>query len=118
MCLSVVASASSRMTRPVEASASLRLSGGATWMRLPTTSGTRLRSMHALANAVIGAFASPVAPILLARACVALGNEDAAALELDAATAVFDRLGASADVARVAALRNRPALPDGLTARE
>ena len=44
------------------ASLSLTLSGGATWMRLPRTSGTKPRPRHALAKAAIGAFASPVAP--------------------------------------------------------
>ena len=48
----------------------------------------------------------------------ALGDGDAAARELDAAPAVFDQLGAILDAARVAALRGRPALPGGLSARE
>lgn len=56
--------------------------------------------------------------VLLAQACLGLGDEDGAALELDAAAAVFDRVGALADVRQVAELRHRGALPDGLTARE
>ena len=47
-----------------------------------------------------------------------LGDGDAAALELDEAEAVFDRLGATLDRGRMPALRGRPVLPDGLTQRE
>jgi DNA-binding NarL/FixJ family response regulator len=56
--------------------------------------------------------------LLLARAYDALGNQDAAALELDAAEAVFTRLGATLDAKRVAHLRGRTPLPGGLTERE
>jgi len=56
--------------------------------------------------------------LLLARAYDALGNQDAAALELDAAEAVFTRLGATLDAKRVAQLRRRTPLPGGLTERE
>lgn len=56
--------------------------------------------------------------ILLARAYQALGDEDAAELELDAAGAVFERLGAMLDVRTVAELRGRTQLPAGLTDRE
>jgi DNA-binding NarL/FixJ family response regulator len=55
---------------------------------------------------------------LLARAYDALGNQDAASLELDAAAAVFSRLGARLDAERVAHLRGRTSLPGGLTERE
>jgi DNA-binding NarL/FixJ family response regulator len=48
----------------------------------------------------------------------ALGDGDAATLELDAAAAVFDQLGATLDAARVAAQRGRRALPGGLSGRE
>ena len=41
--------------------------------------------------------------MLVARACAALGDEDSAALGLDAARAVFERLGAAPDVAALAA---------------
>jgi DNA-binding NarL/FixJ family response regulator len=40
----------------------------------------------------------------LARACRALGDEESAQLELDAAREVFERLGAAADLAAVSAL--------------
>jgi DNA-binding NarL/FixJ family response regulator len=56
--------------------------------------------------------------VLLARLYDALDDRDAAALELDAAAAVFDRLGAELDVKRVAALRDRPLPPGDLTERE
>jgi DNA-binding CsgD family transcriptional regulator len=56
------------------------------------------------------------ARVLIGRACRALGDEDTAALELEAAREVFSRLGAAPDVARVAALAR--GAPGGLTARE
>ena len=56
--------------------------------------------------------------LLLARAYDALGDPEAAALELDAARAAFEHLGATLDLSNVAALRREPALPDGLTRRE
>ena len=57
---------------------------------------------------------------LLGLACRALDDHDAAALELDAARVVFERLGAAPDVARVDALGEgpRPRGVHGLTARE
>jgi DNA-binding NarL/FixJ family response regulator len=51
--------------------------------------------------------------VLLSRACAALGDDDTAALELDAAREAFTRLGATADLAGLA-----PAERHGLTARE
>jgi ATP/maltotriose-dependent transcriptional regulator MalT len=56
--------------------------------------------------------------VLLARAYRELGDEDAAALELDAAAPVFDRLGAALDAVDVAQLRRGRSLPGGLTERE
>jgi DNA-binding NarL/FixJ family response regulator len=56
--------------------------------------------------------------VLLAQAHVALADHDAAALELDAAEAVFTRLGATLDARRVADLRRPASLPGGLTERE
>ena len=40
--------------------------------------------------------------VLVARACSALGDDDSAALEVDAARAVFARLGAAPDLAALA----------------
>jgi DNA-binding NarL/FixJ family response regulator len=55
--------------------------------------------------------------VLLARAYAELGDADASERELDAATAVFNRLGAVPDAREVAALRGGKH-PGGLTARE
>ncbi|MFE0647956.1 LuxR C-terminal-related transcriptional regulator [Streptomyces sp. NPDC059534] len=59
--------------------------------------------------------------MLLAAACRAAGDEEAARLELAAAGSVFERLGAVPDARRAAALLSggkRRRLPGGLTARE
>lgn len=58
--------------------------------------------------------------VLLALTCRALGDDDAARLELDAAEHVFERLGAGPDLARVRSLRAAPFSPDPepLTPRE
>lgn len=59
------------------------------------------------------------ARVLVGLACRALGDEDALALELEAAREAFARLGATPDLARVDALLGRPgADARGLTARE
>ncbi len=60
------------------------------------------------------------ARVSLAQACRALGDEDTAALELDAARDVFVQLGAARDAARAEALARVGAGSDdhGLTARE
>jgi DNA-binding CsgD family transcriptional regulator/tetratricopeptide (TPR) repeat protein len=51
---------------------------------------------------------------LIASACVALGDEDTAAMELDAARGAFEQLGASSDLVEIGAAKTR----GGLTARE
>jgi DNA-binding CsgD family transcriptional regulator len=57
--------------------------------------------------------------MLLGRALRAAGHEEDARLELRAALAAFERLGAGADAGRAAGLLAGPAaLPGGLTARE
>jgi DNA-binding CsgD family transcriptional regulator len=56
--------------------------------------------------------------LLAAEAYRALGDEDRAGLELDAAEAVFARVGAEADLRSLAHLRRSATLPDGLTPRE
>jgi len=58
--------------------------------------------------------------VLVALACRALGDEDGAEMELDAARATFELLGAAVDLARVQALLRTTELParDGLTGRE
>jgi DNA-binding NarL/FixJ family response regulator len=56
---------------------------------------------------------------LIGLACRALGDEESARLELDAAHAQFDRLGAALDAERVARLLHPPPAAHGsLTARE
>jgi DNA-binding NarL/FixJ family response regulator len=58
--------------------------------------------------------------VLLGQACRALGDEDSAGLELEAARAVFMHLGAAPDLALVDSLTSRPgaAANRGLTQRE
>jgi DNA-binding CsgD family transcriptional regulator len=58
--------------------------------------------------------------MLIGSACRALGDDDTAALELEAATTVFERLGALPDLARAESLSGRAGTADthGLTARE
>lgn len=57
--------------------------------------------------------------VLLALACRGLGDRDGAALELEAARATFERLGAKPDLDRLDTLREEGvARPHGLTARE
>lgn len=60
------------------------------------------------------------ARLLLGLACRAVGDHDAAALELEAARAAFEGLGAAPDLSRVASLAgDAPAVDDhGLTPRE
>jgi DNA-binding CsgD family transcriptional regulator len=56
--------------------------------------------------------------VLLATAYGSLGDGDAQALELDAAAATFDRLGAEVDAAQLARIRGEVGPPGGLTERE
>ncbi len=60
------------------------------------------------------------ARVLVARACRTLGDDETAALELEAARAVFERLGAAPDLARVESLIRAAVSSDhgGLSARE
>ena len=65
-------------------------------------------------------YAAARARVLTALACRALGDDEATALELDAARAVFERLQARPDVARIESLtdRTQPERSDDLTVRE
>ena len=59
--------------------------------------------------------------VLVGLACRALGDDDGGRLELDAARAVFERLGAAPDLARIDSLTRGAApsgRPHGLTPRE
>jgi DNA-binding CsgD family transcriptional regulator len=56
--------------------------------------------------------------VLLAHACRAVGDVDAASMELSAARRVFAELGAAPDLVRVDAEMSPPAVAGGLTGRE
>ena len=58
------------------------------------------------------------ARVLIGLSCRAIGDEDTAGMELDAARWVFEQLGATPDRERVAALAGAPEAADGLTGRE
>jgi DNA-binding CsgD family transcriptional regulator len=58
------------------------------------------------------------ARVLIGRACRALGDEDAFALELEMARATFQELGAAPDVASIDVLAGSAGDTHGLTARE
>jgi ATP/maltotriose-dependent transcriptional regulator MalT len=58
------------------------------------------------------------ARVLIGLACRALGDDDAAELELDAARSVFVELGAEPDVTRLNSVVGSAAAEHGLTARE
>ncbi len=56
--------------------------------------------------------------VLVALACRALGDDDTAAIELDAARTVFEHLGAQPDLDRIEALTRTRAGSHGMTSRE
>jgi len=56
--------------------------------------------------------------VLLGLGCRALGDEEAAAMELDAARDVFARLGAATDLTRLDQVAKPAARTHGLTPRE
>jgi DNA-binding NarL/FixJ family response regulator len=56
--------------------------------------------------------------VLIARACLALGDEATSKLERELARQVFERLGAGTDLAALDAAPAAGRGPDGLTARE
>jgi DNA-binding NarL/FixJ family response regulator len=58
--------------------------------------------------------------VLIGLACRALGDEDSASLEIDAARSIFDCLGAAPDLARIGTLiKSAPSSQShGLTPRE
>ena len=55
--------------------------------------------------------------VLVAQACSALGDDEAAALELEAAREIFERLGAAPDLARLSTRGRHAARPVGARAR-
>jgi ATP/maltotriose-dependent transcriptional regulator MalT len=88
----------------------VELSGGAAEAALP-----RLRRAWQLWEEVGAPYQAARTRVLIGEACAALGDRDAAAVELEAARAGFESLGAGPDLARVARV---PAETHGLSARE
>jgi DNA-binding NarL/FixJ family response regulator len=81
---------------------------------------TALRKAWAAWQEIEAPYEAARVRVLIALACRALGDDDTAEIELDAARWVFQQLGAAPDVARVEALSRAGAVPapGGLTARE
>lgn len=81
---------------------------------------TALRGAWAAWQALEAPYEAARVRVLVALACRALGDDDTAEMELDAARWVFRQLGAAPDVTRVEALSRAGAAPApaGLTARE
>ena len=75
----------------------------------------RLRRAWQLWEEIGAPYQSARTRVLVGEACAALGDRDAAALELDAARAGLEKLGAKPDLERLAAA---PAETHGLSARE
>jgi DNA-binding CsgD family transcriptional regulator len=63
-------------------------------------------------------YAEAVVRVRIAQACKALGDDDGAVLELDAARTVFERLGAAPDLAIVESLGATRSRTHSLTVRE
>jgi ATP/maltotriose-dependent transcriptional regulator MalT len=69
-------------------------------------------------HAVDAPYESARTRVQIGLACRGLGDDDSAAIELDAARQAFVQLGAVADVDRIDGLAERRVPPGGLTARE
>jgi len=67
-----------------------------------------LRRAFAVWHRIEAPYAAARVRVLIGLACRALGDEDSAGLEIDAANSVFARLGATPDVARIDALKSAP----------
>jgi ATP/maltotriose-dependent transcriptional regulator MalT len=80
-----------------------------------------LRRAHRVWQQVGAPYIAARIRVLLACACHALGDDDGATLEIDAARATFQQLGAAPDIVALDALGSEPAAPPsthGLTGRE
>jgi DNA-binding CsgD family transcriptional regulator/tetratricopeptide (TPR) repeat protein len=79
-----------------------------------------LRRAFGVWHRIEAPYAAARVRVLIGLACHALGDEDGAGLEIDAAKAVFERLGAAPDLARIEALMQEPPSghAHGLTPRE
>ena len=111
-----------------------RASIPACWARWPRTPAGRSSWPKATPHAALGSlrrafevwqqveapYAAARVRVLIGLACRALGDDDGGGLELDAARAVFEQLGAAPDLARIDALiQGAPSgHPHGLTPRE
>ena len=86
----------------------------------PAAALAELRRAHVVWWEVDVPYDAARARVQIALACRALGDEDAAVLELEGARATFDRLGAEPDAARVGQLLEASAEPRAseLTERE
>ena len=91
----------------------LQLAAGLTDEALPT-----LRAACRLWQELDAPYNAAKVRLLLSQAYFTRGDDDAAALELDAAAVVFERLGAVGEHDQVSRLRGKPTFPDGLTERE
>jgi DNA-binding CsgD family transcriptional regulator len=80
----------------------------------------RLRRAFEVWQRLEAPYAAARVRALVGLACRALGDEDGAALEIDAAKSVFERLGARPDLVRIASLMKRASSSGahGLTPRE
>lgn len=78
-----------------------------------------LRAAHATWQELAAPYEAARTRVLIAQACHALGDDESATLELEAATEAFEQLGALPDLGRVETIA-RPEEQDthGLTARE
>jgi DNA-binding NarL/FixJ family response regulator len=81
------------------------------------TALAELRRAYATWNDLAIVYETARARVQIARACAALGDEDAAQIEIDAARVVFTRLGAGPDVSSIDTVAE-PAGAHGLTDRE
>jgi DNA-binding CsgD family transcriptional regulator len=86
------------------------------------TAVTSLRRALALWQTIDAPYSAARTRVAIARACLALGDEDGASLELEAAGATFERLGAQPDLADIEALKQprriTSGVPSGLTHRQ
>jgi class 3 adenylate cyclase len=79
----------------------------------PSEAVTRAREARRLWREIDAPYEAAISTVLLAEARSASGETEAATLELEAARAAFERLGATPDMARMDALLAGPATPSG-----
>ena len=79
----------------------------------PSEAATRSRDARRLWREIDAPYEAAICTVLLAEARSAAGEAEAAGLELEAARAAFERLGAIPDIARTDALLAGPATPTG-----